>query len=121
MNVQAIDGTETGRVIVVDDDPNNRMLLSHILEAKGHEVLEADDGEAALRLIAESPPDVVLLDVMMPRMDGFEVCRRLRGDASTESTPILLITALSDRKDRLTGIEAGANDFLGKPIDSADV
>src|SRR5262245_14000591 len=119
--LEAIDGVETGRILVVDDDENNRMLLVDILEAKGHEVREAEDAEAALPMVAARTPDVLLLDVMMPRMDGFEVCRRLKADRATDSIPILLITALTDRKDRLTGIEAGANDFLNKPIDRADV
>jgi DNA-binding response OmpR family regulator len=75
----------------------------------------------ALQKIAERPPDVILLDLMMPKLDGFEVCRRLRRDTKTAHIPILMITALSDRKERLMGIEAGANDFLNKPIDIQDV
>lgn len=110
-----------GRVLVVDDEAPNRLLLRDWLEARGHEVIEAIDGEQTLTVVASTPPDVILLDVMLPRVDGFEVCRRLKADARTAPIPILLITALTDRQDRLTGIQAGANDFLTKPIDTQDV
>src|ERR1700720_1807643 len=96
-----------GFVLVVDDEEKNRTLLRDPLEARGYEVAEAENGEQALQKIAARPPDVILLDLMMPKMDGFEVCRRLRKDAKTTHIPILMITALSERKERLTGIEAG--------------
>jgi DNA-binding response OmpR family regulator len=108
-------------VLVVDDEEHNRTLLRDQLEARGYEVDEAENGMHALQKIASRPPDVILLDLMMPKMDGFEVCRRLRKDAKTAHLPILMITALSDRSDRLLGIHAGANDFLNKPIDIQDV
>jgi class 3 adenylate cyclase len=110
-----------GCVLVVDDEEQNRSLLRDPLEARGYEVEEAEDGVLALRKIAGHPPDVILLDLMMPNMDGFEVCRRLKQDPKTAHIPILIVTALSDRKERLMGIEAGANDFLNKPIDMQDV
>jgi len=110
-----------GRILVVDDEEHNRVLLRDLLEARGHQVMEATDGEQAMDAITSSAPDVILLDVMMPRVDGFEVCRRLKADARSAPIPILLITALTDRQDRLAGIEAGANDFLTKPIDTQDV
>jgi adenylate cyclase len=110
-----------GFVLVVDDEEHNRTLLRDPLEALGYEVDEVDNGIHALEKIASRPPDVILLDLMMPKMDGFEVCRRLRKDAKTAHLPILMITALSDRGDRLLGIQAGANDFLNKPIDIQDV
>ncbi len=110
-----------GCVLVVDDEEQNRSLLRDPLEARGYEVEEAEDGVLALRKIAVRPPDVILLDLMMPNMDGFEVCRRLKKDLKTAHIPILIVTALSDRKERLMGIEAGANDFLNKPIDIQDV
>ena len=110
-----------GFVLVVDDEEQNRSLLRDPLEARGYEIAEAENGLLALQKVAERPPDVILLDLMMPRMDGFEVCRRLKKDLKTAHIPILIVTALSERKERLMGIEAGANDFLNKPIDIQDV
>jgi two-component system, sensor histidine kinase and response regulator len=111
----------SGRVLVVDDEEHNRVLLRDWLEAQGHEVTEAVDGQQAMDEVTSRAPDVILLDVMMPKVDGFEVCRRLKADPQTALIPILLITALTDRQDRLTGVAAGANDFLTKPIDVQDV
>lgn len=110
-----------GSVLVVDDEEQNRGLLSDPLQARGFTVTEAASGMDALEQIAAHPPDVILLDVMMPKMDGFEVCRRLKTDARTAHIPVLIVTALSDRKERLMGIAAGANDFLNKPVDVLDV
>lgn len=111
----------TGRILVVDDDAKNRKLLRDILESRGHTVAEASDGATALRLAAETSPDVVLLDIMMPGLDGFEVCKRLKQASDTQTISVILVTALTDRSDRLKGIEVGANDFLVKPIDSRDL
>lgn len=110
-----------GFVLVVDDEEHNRTLLRDPLEARGYEIAEAENGLQALQQTALRPPDLVLLDLMMPKLDGFEVCRRLRRDAKTAHIPILMVTALSERKERLMGIEAGANDFLNKPIDIQNV
>ena len=110
-----------GLVLVVDDEVRNRALLEELLTMRGFAVETAEDGETALALARERPPDVVLLDVMMPRMNGFDVCRRLKGDAATVAIPVLLVTSLDAREDRLAGIGAGANDFLTKPIDAADL
>jgi adenylate cyclase len=110
-----------GFVLVVDDEEQNRTLLRDPLEARGYEVEEAENGRQALQKIAGRQPDVVLLDLMMPEMDGLEVCRTLRRHPKTAHIPILMITALSERGDRLLGIVAGANDFLNKPIDLQDV
>ena len=113
--------TVTGHVLVVDDEENDRELLRDLLEKQGHQVTEAENGKQALEGIKKAPPDVILLDVMMAGMDGFEVCRRLKADPETAPIPILLVTSLTGRSDRLTGIEAGANDFISKPIDTQDV
>lgn len=110
-----------GRVLVVDDLEANRLLLKDLLEVRGHEVLEAGDGAEALELVTSRAPEVVLLDVQMPGIDGFEVCRRLKASSETAAIPVLLVTALSDRERRLEGIRAGASDFITKPIDSADL
>jgi len=106
-----------GLVLVVDDEEANRMLLCDPLEVHGYEIIEAENGEQALQKVEQRPPDVILLDVMMSGMDGFEVCRRLKNDARTAHIPILIITALSERMERMMGIAAGASDFLSKPVD----
>ncbi len=107
----------TGRILVVDDIEANVRLLQAKLQAEYYDVLTAPNGPAALKAAAEEAPDLVLLDVMMPGMDGFEVCRRLKDEPSTRHIPIVLVTALDGRGDRITGLEAGADEFLTKPID----
>ena len=110
-----------GYVLVVDDEEPNRTLLRDPLEARGFEVAEAENSLDALNSIADRVPDAILLDVMMPGMDGFQLCRQLRAQQRTAHVPILMVTALSERKERLLGIEAGANDFLNKPVDVQDL
>ena len=100
------------KVLVVDDTPNNVKLLADILTAKGYAVTTAASGEEALASIASQPPDLVLLDVMMPGLSGYDVCRRIRADAPTALLPVVLVTALDPDRERLKGIEAGADDFL---------
>jgi class 3 adenylate cyclase len=109
------------RVLIVDDEEINRTLLRDPLEAHGYEVSEAENGPQTLQLVAQQSPDVILLDVMMPGMDGFQVCRLLKQDSRTASIPILMVTALSERKERLLGMKAGASDFLNKPVDLQDL
>ena len=120
INPSAVQAPCRGLVLIVDDEEPNRTLLRDPLEARGFEVAEAENGAQALQNISQRPPDVILLDLMMPEMDGFEVCRRLKKDAKTAPIPILMVTALSERKERLMGIAAGANDFLNKPVDLQD-
>lgn len=105
------------RILVVDDNQANRDTLHALLHGEGHEITFAEEGKSALCLADETRPDLVLLDVMMPGLDGFEVCRRLRKNHDLREVPIILITALDDRASRLEGIEAGADDFISRPYD----
>jgi len=105
------------RILIVDDNETNRCILATRLGAEGYETVEADDGERALAVAHEAAPDVVLLDVMMPKIDGFEVCRRLKGDATLGFVPIIMVTARADSKDVVTGLSAGADEYLTKPVD----
>ncbi len=107
----------TARILVVDDIEANVRLLQAKLTAEYYDVSVAYDGLSALEQAASDPPDIILLDVMMPGLDGFEVCRRLKADPATRHIPVVLVTALDGRRDRLAGLEAGADDFLTKPID----
>ncbi|ATQ42654.1 PleD family two-component system response regulator [Caulobacter mirabilis] len=107
----------SARILVVDDIEANVKLLEARLSAEYYEVLTASDGPTALALAAAEQPDIVLLDVMMPGMDGFQVCRRLKEDVATRHIPVVLVTALDGRNDRIAGLEAGADEFLTKPID----
>jgi len=108
-------------ILVVDDEPANRELMIEILEPHGYKIVTADDGQAALEDFARNQPDLVLLDIMMPRVDGVEVCRRLKKNPESRLIPIVLVTALSAKEDRVRGIEAGADDFLNKPIDRIEL
>jgi len=107
----------SARILVVDDIESNVRLLEAKLSAEYYEVLTASDGPTALAIAASEQPDIILLDVMMPGMDGFQVCRRLKDDPETRHVPVVLVTALDGRADRVAGLEAGADDFLTKPID----
>ncbi|MEK1890981.1 MAG: PleD family two-component system response regulator [Phyllobacterium sp.] len=106
----------TARILVVDDVPANVKLLEARLSAEYYEVVTATDGYAALDICENSNVDVILLDIMMPGIDGFEVCRRLKSRLSTAHIPVILVTALDGEKDRITGLNLGADDFLTKPV-----
>jgi adenylate cyclase len=110
-----------GRVLVVDDTPVNLKLLADLLAAKGYAVSTATSGAEALARIAAEPPDLVLLDVMMPGMSGYEVCRAIRDSPATVMLPVVMVTALDPGQERVKGIEAGADDFLSKPINQPEL
>ncbi len=112
----AYPGGLDGRVLVVDDMDVNTRLVRAVLERDGHVVTSAASGEEALAAVAKDAPDLVLLDVLMPGLDGFETCRRLKADAVTRLIPVVLFTALRETDDRIRGFEAGADDFLSKPF-----
>lgn len=104
------------KILVVDDNRENVELITDILDVGGHEILKAQDGPAALELAAAENPDLILLDINMPGMSGFEVCTRLKGDTKTASIPVIMLTAMSDVDSRVKGLAAGADDYLGKPF-----
>ncbi|MBJ6986202.1 MULTISPECIES: PleD family two-component system response regulator [unclassified Devosia] len=111
----------TARVLIVDDIPTNVKLLEARLLAEYYDVVTANSGAKALAICQEQDIDIVLLDVMMPEMDGFEVCRRLKADPKTQHVPVLMITALDQTSDRVQGLDAGADDFLSKPVDDTQL
>ena len=106
----------SARILVVDDIPVNVRLLEAKLSVEYYDVITATSGAEALEMIKSEPPDIVLLDVMMPEMDGFEVCRRIKAEPATALLPVIMVTALNEQSDRVTGLEAGADDFLTKPV-----
>ena len=110
----------SAKILVVDDNPRNIKLLAELLKAENHEVITAESGEAALKLVAAEKPDLVLLDVMMPGMNGYEVCQAIRGDPATAILPVVLVTAL-DPQERIKGLQAGADDFLTKPVNQPEL
>jgi signal transduction histidine kinase len=110
-----------GRVLVIDDNPGNIELVEAQLHRAGFEVSSAAGGRQGLNSVAADPPDVILLDIMMPGMDGYEVLRTLKGQEATKSIPVIVLTALEGRTDKLRALELGANDFLTKPVDRAEL
>jgi putative two-component system response regulator len=112
---------EPPKILVVDDHTASRMTAAALLSMEGYEVIEADSGATAVVLVKQQQPDLILLDVMMPGMDGFEVCQLLKQDENTRLIPVIFITALNDRRSRIRGIEVGADDFLTKPFDRVEL
>lgn len=106
------------RILVVDDDPRIREVVVYALEQAGHEITEREDGQAGAETAAKEPFDLVVLDVMMPRMDGLEACRRIR---QTSSVPILFLSARDEEVDRIIGLEVGGDDYLGKPFGAREL
>ena len=113
--------TAPARILVVDDTPANVKLLVDLLTAKGYQPVAAASGEEALARIAEQAPDLVLLDIMMPGLSGYDVCRRIRATEATALLPVVLCTSLDPKQERIHGIEAGADDFIPKPINQQEL
>src|ERR1035437_6171903 len=111
----------TGTILVADDQAANRELLQELLTAQGCKVIAVPDGAAVVEELARTQVDLVLLDVMMPHLNGFEVCQKIKNTPDTYLIPVIMITALSDKQDRLEGIKVGADDFLSRPVDRTEL
>jgi len=109
------------RILYIDDEPVNLKLFEAALVPEGYEVIKTKNGKEALEIIKEQGVDIVFLDVMMPEMDGYEICRRLKANPLTQHIPIVMVTALTDKASRIKGLEVGANDFMTKPVDNIEL
>ncbi|EPN68845.1 sensory box protein/response regulator, partial [Pseudomonas syringae pv. actinidiae ICMP 19096] len=107
-------------ILIVDDDVHVRDLLEVLLQNQGYETLTAESGEQALAMVDERAPDLILLDIMMPGMDGYEVASVLKAGKGTANIPIIMLSALDEQSARLSGLEAGAEEYLSKPVESAE-
>ena len=116
-----IENNEERRILVVDDLPDNLRILTNTLNQAGYQTLIANSGDRALYQISHQPPDLILLDVMMPGIDGFETCRRLKANPDTAPIPVIFMTALSDIDNKIMGFEAGAVDYITKPFQIKEV
>jgi adenylate cyclase len=112
---------ETARILIVDDTPLNVKLLGDRLASRGYQIETAESGSRALEMIEQRQPDLVLLDVVMPEMNGYEVCRRIRNELGSHMLPIIMVTALDPDEERAKGLDAGADDFLTKPVNMAEL
>src|SRR6516225_2627973 len=110
---------DPARILVIDDSEANRDIIATRLRAQGYETAEAADGEQGLAAVNACTPDLILLDVAMPKLNGLEVCRRLKSDGRRPFTPIILLTARADTRDVVAGLDAGADEYLTKPVDHA--
>ena len=113
--------SQPATLLIVDDEPQVRKLLETLLQHEGYQTLSASSGEEALQLVAQQPPDLILLDVMMPGMDGYEVASQLKGDDTTAGIPIIMLSALSEQSARVSGLEAGAEEFISKPVERVEL
>ncbi len=113
--------TTSARVLVAEDNPQGAELLEAYVTGGGYDVRTAADGESTLRLVREWKPDLILLDVMMPKLSGFEVCKRLKADPATRDIAVIMVTALDQPSDVERAVEVGTNDFLTKPINKTDL
>jgi CheY-like chemotaxis protein len=124
MNDTAVDSdarTAESKILVVDDNEQNLELLVAYLETLGCPVVTAVDGVDALEKVAAEKPDLILLDIMMPRMSGFEVCRKIKSDPTTRDTPVIMVTALNELTDIERGVESGTDDFITKPVNRLEL
>ena len=110
-----------GRILVVDDNPDNVEIIATRLRFRGYEILEASTGSQALSLVREAEPDLILLDVMLPDIDGYDISRRIKGDEALPFIPIILVTARDTTQDKVAGLDAGADDYLTKPVNFAEL
>jgi len=109
------------RILIVDDERRNRELLEVMLSTEGYLLESATCGEEALRMVAQHPPDLILLDIMMPGMDGYQVAARIKGNLATKHILVIMLTALDDRNSKMHGLSAGAEAFLTKPVNRAEL
>ncbi|WDU65044.1 EAL domain-containing response regulator [Pseudomonas poae] len=113
--------SQPATLLIVDDEPQVRKLLETLLQHEGYQTLTAGSGEEALRLVAQQPPDLILLDIMMPGMDGYEVASQLKGNETTADIPIIMLSALSEASARVSGLETGAEEFISKPVERVEL
>ena len=121
MTESPTEAARRARILIVDDDANNRLLLQVMLANDGYEIVTASAGSEALALVEQLPPDLIVLDVMMPGMDGYQVAARIKNNPATRHIPVIMLTALSDRNSMMHGLNAGAEEFLTKPVVRAEL
>ena len=121
MNTPADAKNHRPRVMIVDDERMNRDILEVMLAPEGYQLVTASSGEEALDLVREQPPDLILLDIMMPGLDGYQVVARIKASVGSRHIPVIMLTALNDPNSRTHGLSAGAEDFIAKPVNRADV
>lgn len=107
------------KILIVEDDPSFSRAINHIIQKEGYDVITASNGMAGLRMAKDENPDLLILDVMLPGLDGFEICHQLRQEPLTENLPIIMLSAKGQEIDRTTGLKVGANEYLTKPVDRA--
>ncbi|RLC81098.1 MAG: response regulator receiver protein, partial [Chloroflexi bacterium] len=109
------------KILIVDDDPKAVKLMGYILHKEGYEIIPALSGKEALEILRKEKPDLIILDIMMPEMDGYEVCRRIRANPDTAKVPVIMLTAKAMLEDKIAGFEAGADDYVTKPVLPAEL
>lgn len=119
--MQRLEGEAVKRILVVDDEPHILKLVAFSLKSGGYEVLEATDGLSAISVVQAEQPDLVLMDVMMPTLDGYEACRRLKADPATADIPVIMLTAKTQSTEHKTGYDVGAADYINKPFTPKDL